>query len=82
MGSEMCIRDRITHGVDVTPYLGLKRKAMAVHESQIAADSFFLAMPDEPFAMTWGTEWFIERGAPRDPGAPMGVDILTAAGGT
>jgi hypothetical protein len=36
---------------------------MAAHPSQIPDDSFFLAMPDEIYAMAFGTEWFTRRGA-------------------
>ncbi|EWC62193.1 N-acetyl-1-D-myo-inosityl-2-amino-2-deoxy-alpha- D-glucopyranoside deacetylase MshB [Actinokineospora spheciospongiae] len=52
----------ITAAVDVTAYLDVKRKAMRAHASQIAEDSFFLAMPDEGFAHAFGTEWFIREG--------------------
>ncbi len=45
-------------------YLPLKRRAMAAHASQIAENSFFLAMPPEVFTLVWGYEWFIGRGAP------------------
>jgi LmbE family N-acetylglucosaminyl deacetylase len=54
----------ITTRVDVRDYLGTKRKAMAAHASQIAETSFFLAMPEDIFARTWGTEFYIRRGAP------------------
>jgi len=54
----------ITTRVDVTPWLAAKRAAMKVHASQIAPDSFFLAMPDDAFAGAFGTEHFIRRGAP------------------
>jgi LmbE family N-acetylglucosaminyl deacetylase len=67
----------ITHAVDVGAFLDQKRRSMAAHESQIAPDSFFLAVPAEAFAAVWGTEWFIERGAPRLPGAPFGSDLFT-----
>ncbi len=53
----------ITTTVDVRDYLALKRQAMAAHASQIAESSFFLAMPPEAFALVWGYEWFIRRGA-------------------
>ncbi|HMC42466.1 MAG TPA: PIG-L family deacetylase [Acidimicrobiales bacterium] len=56
--------DAITTRVDVRAYLDLKRKAMAAHASQISETSFFLSMPPEAFELTWGTEWFILRGAP------------------
>lgn len=53
----------ITTAVDVTPFLGEKRRAMAAHASQIAETSFFLAMPPEAFEAVWGTEWYIRVGA-------------------
>ena len=57
--------DAITTRVDVRAYLDAKRRAMAAHASQIAETSFFLAMAPEAFEQTWGTEWFILRGAPQ-----------------
>ena len=54
----------ITCAVDVTAYTAHKRKAMRAHASQISEQSFFLAMPDEAFAETFGTEWYIRRGVP------------------
>ncbi|MDP8975281.1 MAG: PIG-L family deacetylase [Actinomycetota bacterium] len=59
-------RALITTRVDVTAFLEQKRAAMAAHASQIAETSFFLAMPPEAFTATWGTEWFVRRGAPAD----------------
>jgi LmbE family N-acetylglucosaminyl deacetylase len=56
--------DVITHRVDVRAFVGQKRASMACHRSQITDTSFFLQMPDEQFARAFGTEWFIERGAP------------------
>lgn len=56
--------DRITTTVAVDGYVERKRAAMAAHASQIDDQSFFMAMPDDAFAMTFGTEWFIHRGAP------------------
>lgn len=50
--------------VDVRAYLHLKRESMRCHRSQITDSSFFLEMPDEAFAGSFGTEWFIERDAP------------------
>jgi LmbE family N-acetylglucosaminyl deacetylase len=52
----------ITAAVDVTAYLGHKRKAMRAHASQISESSFFLAMPDDAFEHAFGTEWFIRDG--------------------
>jgi len=50
---------RITTTVDVTGALDRKRAAMAAHPSQIAEESFFLALPDDLFAAAFGTEWFV-----------------------
>jgi LmbE family N-acetylglucosaminyl deacetylase len=52
----------LTTRVDVTPWLEAKRAAMRAHRSQIPDDSFFLALPDDRFAMAFGTEWFIRVG--------------------
>ncbi|MET0275924.1 MAG: PIG-L family deacetylase [Acidimicrobiia bacterium] len=52
----------ITTVVDVQSVLDRKRAAMAAHASQITPESFFLAMPDDIFAKTFGTEWFIRVG--------------------
>ena len=52
----------ITAEVDATGYLEYKRKAMRAHASQISAESFFLALPDDAFAVAFGTEWFIRAG--------------------
>jgi LmbE family N-acetylglucosaminyl deacetylase len=52
--------------VDVTPWLDYKRQAMRAHPSQISEESFFLAMPEDAFRYTFGTEWFIRSG--QEPG--------------
>lgn len=49
----------ITAAVDVTAYADYKRAAMRAHASQISEQSFFLAMPEDAFRYTFGTEWFI-----------------------
>jgi LmbE family N-acetylglucosaminyl deacetylase len=53
---------QITCAVDVTKYAEQKRQAMRAHKSQISEQSFFLAMPDDRFRFTFGTEWFIRAG--------------------
>lgn len=58
----------LTHCVDVSDYLDHKRAAMVAHSSQIAETSFFLTMAPEVFAHAFGTEWYIERGKPRNDG--------------
>jgi LmbE family N-acetylglucosaminyl deacetylase len=72
----------ITHAIDIVAHVGTKRDAMRAHASQIAADNFFLAMPDDVFAMAFGTEWFIAHGKPRPNGAPFGEDLFAALGAT
>jgi len=54
----------ITTTVDVRDQIPLKRASMAAHASQISEGSFFLAMPEEAFAGSFGQEWFIRHGAP------------------
>ena len=54
----------ITTVVDVRDFLDQKRRAMAAHASQISETSFFLRMAPDVFAMVWGQEWFVRRGAP------------------
>ncbi|MBM3658347.1 MAG: GlcNAc-PI de-N-acetylase [Actinobacteria bacterium] len=54
----------ITTRVDVSDRLDQKRAALRAHGSQIGETSFFLSMPDEVFALAFGTEWFIRRNAP------------------
>jgi LmbE family N-acetylglucosaminyl deacetylase len=54
----------ITTAVDVSAYVTHKREAMRAHASQISEESFFLAMPDDAFAVTFGTEYFIRVGTP------------------
>ncbi len=54
----------ITTRVDVSAWLGPKRAAMRAHASQIPADSWFLAIPDDAFAAAFGVECFIRQGAP------------------
>jgi LmbE family N-acetylglucosaminyl deacetylase len=67
----------ITHAIDVSTVIGRKRAAIAAHASQIAPESFFLAMPDEQFASAFGTEWFVDPGNPRRSG-PQRTDLLLA----
>jgi LmbE family N-acetylglucosaminyl deacetylase len=52
----------ITARVDVADFVDHKRRAMRAHASQIGEESFFLMMPDDVFAMAFGTEWFIRDG--------------------
>jgi LmbE family N-acetylglucosaminyl deacetylase len=54
----------LTHEVDVSPYVALKRASIGCHRSQATDSAFFLDMPEDSFARAFSTEWFIERGAP------------------
>jgi LmbE family N-acetylglucosaminyl deacetylase len=65
----------ITHAIDVQAFVDHKRKAMIAHASQIAPDSFFLAMPPDAFLMGFGTEWFIGLDAVREPDDPMRTEL-------
>lgn len=70
----------ITHAIDVSGHLETKRRCMKAHASQIADDSFFLAMPDEVFADAFGTEWFIALGATRHREAAFVDDLFVGLG--
>jgi LmbE family N-acetylglucosaminyl deacetylase len=53
----------LTHRVDVSAFVLRKRESIRCHASQVTDAGFFSQMPDEAFAMAFGSEWFIERGA-------------------
>jgi LmbE family N-acetylglucosaminyl deacetylase len=66
----------ITHAIDVSAYLDLKRSSMEAHQSQTTSGqdgdrslALFLSLPPEYYAMAFGTEWFIEHGQPTEPKA-------------
>ncbi len=69
--------ERITTAVDVTAFLGAKRKAMRAHASQITEDSFFLSLPDDLFELVWGTEWYIKLGS--SPSAEISTSLVDEA---
>jgi LmbE family N-acetylglucosaminyl deacetylase len=54
----------LTMVVDVSAYVGHKRRAIGAHRSQVTDSGFFLQMPDEAFAAAFGEEHFIEHGVP------------------
>ncbi len=63
--------DEITHAVDVREHLEAKRASMQAHVSQTTSAgttarslAVFLGLPDELFAMAFGTEWYVQRSAP------------------
>ena len=53
----------LTHRVDVAAHVQLKRDSIRCHASQVSDSGFFSSMPEEVFAMVFGTEWFIQHGA-------------------
>ena len=67
---------QITTAIDVTSVIEAKRAAMKCHSSQIAEESFFLAMPDEVFEVAFGTEWFLKTLPAPLPGAPRENSLL------
>ena len=66
----------ITHAVDVSSAIEVKRSAMAAHRSQIGPDSFFFSMPPEVFTAAFGTEWFIALDGTRAADAPFVTSIV------
>lgn len=58
----------ITTAIDISDHIKAKREAMAAHASQIAETHFFLAMPEDIFAASFGVEWYVLRGGPRIEG--------------
>lgn len=52
--------DELTHAIDVSAALDRKRASLMAHASQINDESFFLSMPDDLFAMAFGTEWLVD----------------------
>lgn len=49
---------------DVTPQLTAKRAALSAHASQTSDVGMMLAMPQEQFAVAFGTEYYIEQARP------------------
>jgi LmbE family N-acetylglucosaminyl deacetylase len=68
----------ITHAVDVTAFIDVKRQSMVCHESQISDESFFMQMPPEIFTLAFGTEWFMAVGQTRPADAPFGDDLFAS----
>ena len=71
------LEHEITLAVDVDPVRVLKREAVMAHRSQVTDSSFFAQMPDEIFAVSFGTEWYIEKGVAAGDGPDDGVAVLT-----
>lgn len=54
----------ITAHIDVAPYVALKKRALAVHRTQIKPDSFYLSIPDEALSQVSGVEYFMRAHPP------------------
>ncbi len=70
----------ITHAVDVSDVLDVKRQAMEAHASQITPESFFLAMDEDNFKVAFGTEWYVA--AHLEAGARAGDGSDGSGGGS
>ena len=62
----------ITLTVDASAYAMAKKASLSSHRSQVTDTSFFMNMPDEVFTLSFGTEWFIERGVETGSGPRVG----------
>lgn len=58
----------ITAHIDIAAYAPLKKRALAVHRTQIKADSWYLKIPDEAMRDLQGTEYFLRVEPPHSPG--------------
>ncbi len=67
--------------LDVSDMATEKKAAIAIHRSQVAPESFFLAMPDEAFARFFGFESFAVPGV-RNTGGPKEVVMLPGLDGS
>ncbi len=74
----------ITAHIDISPYVPLKKRTLAVHRSQIPSDFFYLAIPDEALAEFAGVEHYMRVCPPPKPGEHeddlfAGIEARTAA---
>lgn len=58
----------ITAHIDIRPYALLKKRALAVHRSQIPSDFYYFAIPDEAMAEVSGVEHYVRVYPPPRPG--------------
>jgi LmbE family N-acetylglucosaminyl deacetylase len=56
--------------VDISEYAPLKKRALAVHKTQIKPDFFYLSIPDDLMSRFQGREFFQQIEPPRQPGPP------------
>src|SRR5262245_56641775 len=55
---------QLTTAVDVSDVIAVKRASLKCHRSQVTDTGVMLAMSDDMFVRSFGTEWFIRKGAP------------------
>jgi LmbE family N-acetylglucosaminyl deacetylase len=58
------LESELTHRVDVTEFVDVKRRAIQSHRSQITDTGWFAKMPEDAFAMAFGAEWYRKAGDP------------------
>lgn len=58
----------ITAHIDISRYTPLKKRALAVHRTQIKPDFFYLSIPDEVMSEVQGIEYFLRVSPPAQPG--------------
>lgn len=79
-------RAHLTHRVDVSGVIDLKRAAMAAHQSQAQSETsvrtlaVFLALPRPLFRLAFRNEWYVERG--RAPGRLLDDIFASLRGAT
>jgi LmbE family N-acetylglucosaminyl deacetylase len=59
--------DAIALRVDVSAWAARKRESIRSHRSQVTDTTFFLSMPEDQFAVAFGTEWYVRRGVAGPP---------------
>ena len=71
----------ITWQVDVVAYLDQRRASMEAHRSQATDIEEFLGMPEDVFALAFGTEHYIEPGVggPMRRGWPFAAQAVVSA---
>jgi LmbE family N-acetylglucosaminyl deacetylase len=71
--------DDVSFTLDVSAHVGAKRNALLAHRSQVADDSWFLAMPEDIFALVFGAESYNVPGR-TGTGGPEPVAVLPGLG--
>jgi LmbE family N-acetylglucosaminyl deacetylase len=56
------LESELTHRVDVSEFVDVKRRAIQSHRSQITDAGWFAKMPEDAFAMAFGAEWYRKAG--------------------